>query len=109
LANVATITDTPSAGLHTYTVTATREGCGSNTASTSVTVQAPTAITGQPVSATKCAGESVTFSVSATGDGLTYQWRKNGANIPGATGSSLAIAAVAVADASRSTTRVRFK
>jgi hypothetical protein len=46
----------------------------------------------------------VTYSVTATGGGLTYQWRKNGValanggNISGATTSSLTISAVTVAD-----------
>ncbi|GBD07688.1 Endoglucanase C [bacterium HR21] len=35
----------------------------------------------QPV----CEGTSVTLSVSAQGSGLSYQWRLNGQNIPGAT------------------------
>mgnify|MGYP001773232660 CR=1 FL=1 len=38
----------------------------------------------QPV----CEGTSVTLSVSAQGAGLSYQWRLNGQNIPGATMSS---------------------
>jgi hypothetical protein len=38
-------------------------------------------ITSQPVSQVACSGNTVTFTVGATGDGLTYQWRKNGSNI----------------------------
>lgn len=47
-------------------------------------------ITVQPQSQVACVGTgaSVTFTVTATGDNLTYQWKKNGVNIPGATGSS---------------------
>lgn len=60
----------------------------------------PVTITQQPQSATKCVGESITFSVTATGTApLSYQWRKNGTNISGATGSSLTIASVATGDA----------
>jgi uncharacterized repeat protein (TIGR01451 family) len=60
------------------------------------------AITTQPLSQTKFEGQSVTFTVAATpapGETLAYQWRKNGVNIPGATGASYTIAAVAVGDA----------
>ena len=40
------------------------------------------------------AGGSVTFSVQATGSGVTYQWRRNGEAIPGATNPTLTIANV---------------
>ncbi len=57
-------------------------------------------ITLQPVSQSKSTGQSVTFSVSATGSNpLTYQWRKNGTNISGATGNSYTIASVQASDA----------
>lgn len=47
------------------------------------------AITTQPQSQIVTAGANVTFSVSATGTPApTYQWRKNGTNISGATQSS---------------------
>src|SRR5204863_4740615 len=60
---------------------------------------APT-ITQQPSAATKCEGESVTFSVSASGVApLTYQWLIDGADIVGATNNSYSIAAVVAADA----------
>ncbi len=46
-------------------------------------------ITAQPVSATVTIGQHAIFSVGATGAApLNYQWRKNSANISGATGSS---------------------
>jgi hypothetical protein len=44
-------------------------------------------------------GGSVTFSVMATGSGLTYQWRKGGTNIDGATTSSYTNASVGTGDA----------
>ena len=59
---------------------------------------APT-LTAQPQSQTANLGESVTFSVTAAGTApLLYQWRKDGANIEGATGSSYAIAEARSAD-----------
>lgn len=46
------------------------------------------AITANPVSGTTDGVTNYSFSVVATGTGLTYQWRRDGVNIPGATGSS---------------------
>jgi hypothetical protein len=57
------------------------------------------AITAQPASATRTVGEGLTFAVTATGTGLTYQWRRNGADITGATAASFTIPSVQLADA----------
>jgi metal-sulfur cluster biosynthetic enzyme len=51
----------------------------------------PPAITTQPTSSTICALNTAQFSVTATGNALTYQWRKAGANIAGATTASYQI------------------
>jgi len=58
-------------------------------------------ITTQPSSQIVCpgAGLNATFSVTATGSALSYQWRKNGVNIPGATASTYTITNVTAADA----------
>jgi hypothetical protein len=57
-------------------------------------------ISTHPMSQTKTVGESVTFSVVATGTApLSYQWRKNGMGIMGATSSSYMIASVVTGDA----------
>jgi len=62
-------------------------------------VAAP-AITTQPASQTVTAGQSVTFTVVTTGNPApTYQWRKDGAAITGATNASYIIASVALTDA----------
>jgi len=74
--------------------------CGSVTsAPATLTVDTPPSILSQPASATKSVGESVTFSVSATGTGLAYQWRKNDSSISGANGSSHTILSVTADDA----------
>ena len=52
-----------------------------------------------PISQAVAPAQSVTFSVSATGSGLSYQWLKNGANISGATSASYSIASPATTDA----------
>ncbi len=51
---------------------------------------APT-ITSHPQSQSGCTRQNVSFVVNATGAGLTYQWRKNGTNINGATQASYTI------------------
>jgi glucose/arabinose dehydrogenase len=57
------------------------------------------AITTQPASRTVAVGTPVTFSVSASGAApLGYQWRRNGANIAGATAQDYTIAAAAQSD-----------
>jgi hypothetical protein len=62
---------------------------------------APTSpvIVSQPVGSTNELGASTTISVLASGTGpLSYQWRKNGTAITGATNSSLGLANMTVAD-----------
>jgi hypothetical protein len=69
-----------------------------------LTVVDPPAIVMQPASQTNNAGTTATFTVSASGNFLTYQWRKNGANlanggnVSGATTPSLSLASLAVGD-----------
>jgi hypothetical protein len=76
-------------------------GCSSATSNAAtLTVNTALSITGQPQNQVRAVGESVTFAVTATGTApLTYQWRKDGGNIGGATGSSYTISAVLATDA----------
>jgi hypothetical protein len=84
------------AGSYDVVITGT---CGTVTSNAAtLTINPSTTITSQPSGQTVCAGNSATFSVTATGSGLNYQWRKNGANIAGATSSSYTIASAATAD-----------
>ena len=46
------------------------------------------AITTQPLSTTKGAGQAATFSVVATGPGLTYNWQRNGVSAGAASAAS---------------------
>jgi hypothetical protein len=64
-----------------------------------LTVNSPPAITVQPVTQSVCQGSGVTFTVTATGTGLSYQWRKNGTNIGGAISSSYSILSTGASDA----------
>ncbi len=71
------------------------------------TAPQPPTITTQPQGQTTTAGSSVTFFVVASGaQPLSYQWRLNGADIPGATSSSYAIANVQTTDSGDYTVRV---
>jgi len=66
----------------------------------------PPSITVQPASQTVTAGQTATFSVSATGTSpLSYQWEKNGSAISGATSASYTTPPTSAAD-SGSTFRV---
>lgn len=61
-------------------------------------------ITAEPVNQMACVGDAVNLSVTATGTGLTYQWRKgtvvlsNGGSISGATSATLTINPAVVSD-----------
>jgi Abnormal spindle-like microcephaly-assoc'd, ASPM-SPD-2-Hydin len=55
-------------------------------------------VTVQPVSQTVTAGQSTSFSVSAMGSGVTYQWQKNGGALTGATNSSYSTPVTTVSD-----------
>jgi hypothetical protein len=85
----------------TVTFTVTDSGGRSNTCQAIVTVSAsPPAITTQPMSQTVFANTMASFSVVATGEPtLTYQWRKNGVTIDGATASTYTIPSVQAGDA----------
>jgi len=64
----------------------------------SLTVNSGPIITMQPANQIACVGDSVSFTVAATGSGLTYQWRKGLANIIGATNDTLTINPVSALD-----------
>src|SRR5260221_13061736 len=59
-----------------------------------------TCISGQAVGGRRCAGQSISFNVTASGTGpFNYQWRKGGANLNGATNTSYTMASVTAGDA----------
>jgi parallel beta-helix repeat protein len=70
-------------------------------------VLVPPTFTKQPQSQRVLLGSSLTLSVSASGaPPLTYQWRLNGANIPGATNATYTIASVRLEDSGSYTVMV---
>ena len=91
----------------TFSVTSVVDAFCSNTGSGSatVTVNALPAISAQPAPKNVCAGSTATFTVTASGAGLTYRWRKDGVNlvngghVAGATSALLTISSAAAADA----------
>ena len=63
-------------------------------------------ITNHPENITVAKGQTANFMVSANGDNLNYQWRKNGKDIPGATSATLSLSNVTQSDAADYSVRV---
>jgi alpha-tubulin suppressor-like RCC1 family protein len=94
-------TSASDAGSYTVVVTNSAGSATSNAATLTVTaaVVAPT-ITTQPSSSSVISGSAASFSVAASGTAtLTYQWRKDGTAISGATSSTYSISSTATSDA----------
>jgi len=60
----------------------------SSTATLTVSAGSAPAITTQPLPQNGLSGQTVAFSVMASGSGLSYQWMRNGATISGATSNN---------------------
>jgi len=82
-------------------------GCGGDTSiNVSLMLNVAPIITMEPINQTVCAGSAVDFSVAATGNGLTYHWRKgtvnliDGLNVDGATNDTLTIDPTSLSDTS---------
>src|ERR1019366_4864910 len=74
--------------------------CGNTvTNRASLTVNQNVAVVSAPVSLTNCPGTSASFTVNATGTGLSYQWYKGADPLPGQVNSSLVLNNVSAADA----------
>lgn len=81
-------------------------GCSGGTADTNKSggtsdpsqVTTPSITTEPTTTTASAAGSSVTLSVQASGGDLFYQWKKNGANIGGATSSTYTTPALTAAD-----------
>lgn len=75
--------------------------CGSPQTSVPVTlaIDPATTITTQPSAANVCEGSPVNLTIVAAGSALQYQWKKGGADIPGATRSTLGFPMVTQGDA----------
>lgn len=97
-----TLASVTSADAGTYSVLVANSVGQVSSIQVSLTVNAlpvPPVITAQPTAQSVTAGESASFSVAATGSGtLTYQWKKNGVNLVGATSPVLTVASTISAD-----------
>ena len=93
--NGQAVTLTVQPGVHGYAIISGLQIAGSGDGSSN----AP-AIVSQPASQTVFVGADVNFSVSAAGTGpLSYQWRRNGTDLDGATDSALSLTSVQLAQA----------
>jgi hypothetical protein len=70
-----------------------------NSLGASLTVEELPVITVQPSNLTICQGSNATFSVTATGENITYAWLKNGVAIPVKTNATITISGAVAADA----------
>jgi hypothetical protein len=95
------------ADVGTYSVVATNSIGSTTSSGADLVIAGPPVITSQPFSQAVYAKSNVTFSITASGSPApTYQWKKNGVNIVGATSSSLVIKAVTKSDAGKYTVMV---
>lgn len=84
-----------------YTVTATNP-LGVSAATATLAVRAAPVITGGPATQAAFTGDRVTLGVNLTGyPAPTYQWRRNGTAISGATAATLVFASIRTTDAGR--------
>ncbi|MEM7165196.1 MAG: immunoglobulin domain-containing protein [Planctomycetota bacterium] len=75
--------------------------CGSTSSHLAlVTVDEPPVVTTPPADVTTCPGTDVLLAIAATTTGpVTYQWRKDGVAIPGATSTVFGLSSVNASDA----------
>ncbi len=99
-----TLSGVSQADVADYSLYVTNSAGNATSLSAHLTVVDAPVITSQPGSRTNNAGTTATFSVTATGQNLTYRWRKNGSvlsnggSISGATTTTLTIAGVSLLD-----------
>ena len=98
-ASSLTLANVSAADAGTYSVVVSGICGNAVTSSATLTVNENVVVASAPVSLTNCPGTSASFSVSATGTGLSYQWSKDGSALAGQTASSLTLASVSAADA----------
>ena len=91
-ATLSTYTTPPATALDDgsqFTVVISNAAGSAFSLAATLTLDLPPSITGQPISQTVVAGEIATFTVVSNGAlPLSYQWQKNGINIPGAVSSA---------------------
>src|SRR5439155_9724504 len=86
-----TLSNVSASDAGTYSVVASGVCGGPVTNSASLTVNQNVSVSSGPVSLNRCPGTGASFSVSATGTGLSYQWYKFNSSLAGQTGNSLVL------------------
>ena len=87
-----TITGAAAAEAGNYRCVVSNAGGSATSNEAALTIRAATNISAHPVAQSVCPGATVSFSVTAGGDGtVTYQWQKDTVDISGATASTLQI------------------
>ena len=82
-----------------YSVVVSNSAGTATSSTATLTVSPPVVITTQPANQSVEAGQTATFSISASGSAtLAYQWKKNGTSIDGATNSSYTTLASSIGD-----------
>ena len=95
-----TLTDVQLSDAGSYTVVVGNVAGNTTSNAATLTVNVPAAISAQPISQTVNAGTAATFTAAATGTApLTYQWRKDGTPILGATTATFTLSSVQPTDA----------
>ncbi len=86
------------AGIAVGVATLALAGCGGGGGGDGGGTVAAPRLTAQPVSTSVNDGSPARFEVAAAGDGLTFQWQRNGADIAAATAAVLSLPAASLAD-----------
>lgn len=91
-----------------YDCVVTSTGCGTLTSNAvALTVGLAPAVTSQPANTTACLGRPFSLTVTASGGlPLTYQWKKNGSNIPNTNNPTYTKASAVAADAGNYTCQI---
>ena len=97
--NTLNLTNISSSDAANYNVIVTSSSCSNTSNSAALSVTPSPSITSQPVSLSQSLGTTATFSVSASGSSISYQWRKAGTNIAGANSNNLVYSNLAAGNA----------
>ncbi len=98
--SVLTLTNVQASAAGSYTVTVSNAAGTVTSAGATLSVTTPPSITAQPLGLATTVGSNVAFSVAAGGSPApTYQWQKDGTNLPGATNATLTLDNVQLTDA----------
>ncbi len=92
------LTSVQASAAGSYTVTVSNESGVVTSNAAIIAVSTGPGLTTQPLSQDVAATTRVTLTVVASGSGVTYQWKKNGAAIAGATSATYVIASAQTSD-----------